>query len=111
MTMVSKDVQNMLVQAQSYQQQLHLILTQKEALNMQVVETGKALEELARPGSDDVYMIAGPILIKVSRTEARKDLQSKKELAILRIKTIEKSEAGVKEKLEDLRQNLAKAGV
>ncbi|UCD03167.1 MAG: prefoldin subunit beta, partial [Candidatus Aenigmatarchaeota archaeon] len=96
---------------QAYQQQLQLVSGQKEALNMQTAEISKALEELSGQGKGEVYKISGPVLIKVSSAEAVKDLKSKKELAALRLKTIEKSEAGLKEKLEDLREKLSKAGV
>jgi len=41
--MVSKDVQQLIMQAQSYQQQLQMVLSQKEALNLQLIESGKAL--------------------------------------------------------------------
>ncbi len=109
--MVSKDAQHLLMQAQQYQQQLQMVMTQKETLNLQLVETSKALEELSKPGKDEVYKITGPVLIKVSREEARKDLRSKKDLAMVRMKAIEKSETGLKEKLEEFRGKLAKAGV
>lgn len=108
--MTDADIQKLLSQAQSYQQQMQLMTGQKEALNMQILETAKALEELKKDDKDDVYKITGPILVKVSRKEAGKDLESKKEIAMLRLKTVEKSEAGIKEKLEELRQKLEKSG-
>lgn len=109
--MVSKDVQQLIMQAQSYQQQLQMVLSQKEALNLQLIESGKALEELVKPGKDEVYKITGPVLIKISRDDAEKDIKSKKELSMLRLKTMEKSEAGIKEKLEEFKDKLARAGV
>ncbi|MFH0956663.1 MAG: prefoldin subunit, partial [Candidatus Aenigmatarchaeota archaeon] len=93
------------------QQQLQMVESQKEALNMQVMETGKALDELSKPGEGDVYKITGPILVKVSRDEAKKDVEGKKELAMLRLRTMEKSEAGIKGKLEELKGKLEKAGI
>jgi len=109
--MTEADVQKFLTQAQSYQQQMQLMTGQKEALNMQILETNKALEELSKPDKEDVYKITGPILVKVSREDAKKDLKSKKEVAMLRLKTVEKSEAGIKQKLEELKQKLEKSGV
>ncbi len=109
--MVSEDAQQLIMQAQSYQQQLQMVLSQRESLNIQLIEVGKALEELAKPGNDEVYKITGPVLIKVKANDAKKDLQSKKELAMLRMKTMDKNEAGIKEKLEELRGKLAGAGV
>ena len=98
------------MEAQSYQQNLQMVATRKEALNLQLIETGKALEELSKPSKEDVYKIVGPVLIKVKRAEAKKDLESKRDLITLRMKTLEKSETKIKEKIEDLKERLAKAG-
>ena len=107
--MSDKDVQQLIMQAQAYQQQLQMVASQKEALNMQLIESGKALEELAKPGDGDVYKITG--MVKVGRAEAKKDIESKKELAMVRMKTVEKSEQGIKAKLDELREKLTKAGI
>jgi len=110
--MVAKeDAQNLLMQAQAYQQQLQMVSGQKEALSMQMIEIGKALEELNKPGSGELYKISGPILIKTSNNDAKKDLESKKELSMVRIKSVEKTEVDLKEKLEELKDKLSKAGV
>ena len=109
--MSDKDVQQLIMQAQAYQQQLQMVASQKEALNMQLIESGKALEELAKPGDGDVYKITGPVMVKVGRAEAKKDIESKKELAMVRMKTVEKSEQGIKAKLDELREKLTKAGI
>ena len=106
--MVSEQLQQIVAQFQAYQQQLQMVSTQKEALNIQLLEAGKALEELAKPAKDDVYKAVGPVLVKVSRQDAKADLDSKKELILLRIKTLEKSEAKLKERLEELKARLPK---
>lgn len=108
--MMEKDMQNLIMQAQSYQQQLQMVTSQKEALSMQTLEIGKALDELSKPGKEDVYRIAGPVLIKVGNAEAVKDLESKRDLSAVRLKAVNKSEAGLKEKLEELKEKLTKAG-
>ena len=108
--MVSEQVQQLVVQAQSLQQQMQMVSAQKEALNIQLLETGKALEELAKPAKDDVYKVVGPVLVKVGRDEARRDLESKKELVMVRMKTMERSEAKLREKLEEIKEKLTKAG-
>jgi prefoldin beta subunit len=109
--MVSKEVQQLIVQAQSFQQQLQMVENQKEAISMQLVESNKALEELSKPGEGEVYKVTGPVLVKVARNDAKKDVESRKELAMLRLKTIEKSESGLKGKLEELKGKLEKAGI
>ncbi len=108
--MVSENMQQMIMEAQVLQQQLQTVATQREALNLQLIENGKALEELSKPSKEDVYKIVGPVLIKVKRDEARKDLESKKDLITLRMKALEKSEGKLKEKIEDLKEKLSKTG-
>jgi len=106
--MVSEQLQQLVAQFQAYQQQLQMVSAQKEALNMQLLEAGKALEELAKPAKDDIYKVIGPVLVKVRREDARADLGSKKELILLRIKTLEKSESKLKERLTELKGRLPK---
>jgi len=106
--MASEQLQQLVAQFQAYQQQLQIVSSQKEALNMQLLEAGKALDELAKPAKDDVYKIVGPVLVKVKRDDAKTDLESKKELVMLRIKTLEKSESKLKEKLIELKDRLPK---
>ncbi|MBN2330511.1 MAG: prefoldin subunit beta [Candidatus Aenigmarchaeota archaeon] len=108
--MSDEKMQQLFIEAQSYQQNLQVVATQKEALSLQLIETGKALEELTKPSKEDVFKIVGPVLIKVKRAEAKKDLESKRELITLRMKALDKSESRIKEKIEDLKERLAKAG-
>lgn len=108
--MVSLNVQQLLTEAQAYQQQMQVVVAQKEALNLQLIETGKALEELSKPGNDDVYKTVGPVLIKVEKGKVKHDLKSKKDLIMLRMKSLEKSESTLKNKLDDMKEMLAKTG-
>ena len=108
--MVSTQLQQLIAQAQVYQQQAQMIAAQKEALNMQLIEAGKAIEELAKPAKDDVYRIVGPIMVKAKREDARHDLESKKELVMLRMKTLEKTEVKLKERLDEIKEKLSKSG-
>ena len=104
---MSKEMlQQALVQVQAYQQQLQVVSSQKDALNLQLIEHGKALDELSKPSKEDVYRIMGPVLIKEKRDKAKKELESKKEMIMLRLKTLEKSEKTLNEKLEGLKKQL-----
>lgn len=105
--MVSEQAQQLLNQAQAYQQQLQAILTQKETLNFQLMEIKKALEEMEKSSEKEIYRISGPILIKTNKEETKKDLKEKEELINLRVKTLEKSEAKIKSQIEGLRAKLS----
>lgn len=99
----------LLEQAQLFQQQMQGIAAQREALNMQLIEINKSMEELEKTKEKEIYKISGPILIKQGTEEVKKDLDEKKQLIGLRIKTLEKSEQKLAEKLEELREKAIKA--
>lgn len=107
MTEDSKDIQQLLNQAQLYQQQMQSIMTQKETLNIQLIEIGKALEELEKTKTEEVYRIAGPILIKSEKTEVKKDLKEKEDTIKMRLKTIETGEKRVRDKIEEIRDRMS----
>ena len=95
-------------QAQLYQQQIHGILMQKENLNLQMTEINNALDELTKSKEKDIYKISGPLLIKSAREDVKKDLEEKKELISLKLKTLDKSEQKIKGKIDELREKLTK---
>ena len=106
---MSDDTQKLLEQAQVYQQQMQGIIAQKEAMNLQLLEMTRALEELGKSKETEVYKLSGPVLIKAKKAEVEKDLKEKKETLDLRVKSLEKSEARIKEKVEELRKKLTEA--
>ena len=110
MVMASEQVQQqLLTQAQVYQQQMQGIAIQKETLNVQSLEISTALDELEK-AKGDVYKLTGPLLIKSPKGEVKKDLEEKKELIGIKIKTLDKSEGKIKSKMEELREELMKLG-
>jgi len=101
----------LLNQAQMYQQQIQGMEAQKEALNMQLMEIGNAVDELEKTKEKEVYKIAGPLIIKSKKEEVQKDMNEKKELIKTRLGIIEKSEKKLKSKMEELKEQLTKAGM
>jgi prefoldin beta subunit len=102
MFMATKEELKLLQEAQVYQQQLQIITNQKEALGLQMKEIEKAKEEMGKVKDEDVYKIAGPILIKSKKADVEKDLLEKEEFIKTRVKTIEKSEQKIREKMSEL---------
>ncbi|NJK78237.1 MAG: prefoldin subunit beta [Nanoarchaeota archaeon] len=75
-------IQEQLMKMQQSQQNLQSIMTQKQHLEMEKVETEKALEELKKATDDDnVYKHAGSILIKSTKKELIDELEERKEMA------------------------------
>ena len=78
-------------------------MMQKQQLEVETVETDRALEELKKAGPDDtVYKNAGSVLIKAKKEEVVKELEEKKELSNTRVMVLGKQEARVKETLKEV---------
>jgi len=95
-------LQEQLMKMQQSQQNLQSIMTQKQHLEMEKIETDKALEELKKAADDDtVYKHAGSILIKSTKQELIADLEERKEMAATRLTVLEKQETRIKESLKE----------
>lgn len=91
---------------QFYQQQLQTILIQKESLKLQVAEIEGALEELGKTEQQQAFKIVGNVMVKKNVEELKKELQETKEEAELRIKSLEKTEERIMNKLKELQSSL-----
>jgi prefoldin beta subunit len=92
---------------QQLQQNLQAIMMQKQQLEVEIVETDRALEELKKAGADDaVYKNAGSVLIKAKKEEVVKELEEKKELSNTRTMVLGKQEARVKENLKEVENKI-----
>ena len=95
-------LQEQLMKLQQSQQNLQSIMTQKQHLEMEKVETEKALEELRKASDEDnVYKHAGSILIKSTKKELIDELEEKLEMAKTRSTVLEKQESLIKETLKE----------
>ena len=103
--MASEQAQQLLGQAQLYQQQMQNIVMQKEALKLQVQEIDTAREEVSK-SSGPIYKITGPVLLKTTAADAEKEMKEKRELIDLRLRTLEKGEKKVQEKIEEIRTKI-----
>lgn len=98
---ITPEAQQILIELQTFQQQMQTVLIQKESLNIQNMEIDKALEELKKATTEDVYKAVGPILIKSTKKDLEKELTEKKETVDLRLKSLQKQEDRLKEKLKE----------
>lgn len=96
----------MVAQFQTYQQQLQSILIQKESLKLQSMEIEKALEELNATKQESAYKITGNIMVSKPIAELKKDLEENKEAVGIRIKSLEKTEEKINNKLQELQEKL-----
>ena len=103
---VSKETEQKIGQLQMFEQSLQSFLGQKQQFQVQLVEVESALGELE--STDKAYKIVGSIMVESDKNELKADLQSKKEVLELRIKTMEKQEAQVREKASKLQSEILK---
>ncbi len=87
---------------QQLQQSLQSVMGQKQHLEMEQLETERALEILKKAGDNDtVFKNAGSILIKSTKASLIAELEEKKELANTRITVLSKQETRLKENLKE----------
>lgn len=101
---VQKDTEQKIAQLQMLEQSLQSFLGQKQQFQMQAVEIESALSELNN--TNKAYKIVGNIMVESDKAELKADLQSKKEMIELRIKTMERQEAQVREKASRLQSEI-----
>ena len=101
-----KETEQKIGQLQMLEQSLQNFLGQKQQFQMQAVEIDSALNELSNSGK--AYKIVGSIMVESDKAELKADLQSKKEMIEIRIKTMERQEAQVRDKASKLQSEILK---
>jgi prefoldin beta subunit len=92
---------------QQLQQNLQAIMTQKQQLEVEMVETDRALQELKKAGPEDtIYKNAGSVLVKAKKEDVIKELEERKELSNTRIMVLGKQETRVKENLKEVENKI-----
>ncbi len=82
-------------------------MMQKQQVEIEIVETDRALEELKKIGTEDiVYKSAGPLLIKSKKEDLLKELGEKKELSNTRVMVLTKQETRVKDNLKEVENKI-----
>lgn len=103
-------LRHQLAQFQQVQQQAQALGLQRQQLELAMRETERALEELGKVEEGAaVYKSVGGILIKANREELKRELTERKETLDLRIKTVERQEGRVIERLREMREKLQAA--
>ena len=100
--------QNKLQELQILEQNLQGILMQKQTFQIELAESQGALEELEKSG-EEVYKIIGQLMIKSDKSKMKSELEEKKKMLELRIKTLENQEKISTEKVGKLREEFMKS--
>ena len=103
---VSKETEKKINQLQMMEQSLQALLMQKQQFQLQQVELESALKELENV--NEAYKIIGNIMVLSKKEDIKEDLNSKREIAELRIKNLEKQENQFREKASKLQSEVLK---
>ena len=103
---VAKETQDKINQLQNIEQNLQVLLSQRQQFQMQLIELESAETEL---GTTDVaYKIVGNIMVKMPKDQLKKSVMEKKESLMLRVKTLENQEEKLKNQSQDLQKEVLK---
>jgi prefoldin beta subunit len=86
------------------EQNVQQLAAQRQSFQTQLIEVESAIEELGT--SKDAYKIIGSIMVKVEAEKLKEELESKKSLLNIRIKSVEKQEDMIKEKAKKLQEEV-----
>ena len=101
------EAQQILAQLQTFQQQIQATLLQRDSLNLHKIEIQKALEALQKvEENENVYKIAGPVLIKTKKSEIEKELKEKLEEIEVKMKSLDKLIKKLEEKIKERQEKI-----
>ena len=103
---VSKDTEKKISQLQLMEQSMQSLSMQKQQFQLQQVEVESAMKELENV--DEAYKIVGNIMVLSKKMDIREELNSKKEIIELRIKSLEKQENHMRDKASKLQSEILK---
>lgn len=103
---MSDEAKQMILEFQTYQQQLQALAMQKENLKLQDLEIDKALEELKASKSKTAYKITGAVMVSKPVDDIVSDLSETKEAISIRLKSFDKTEEKMTDRLKELQEKL-----
>lgn len=103
---MDKELQEKIGKLQMFEQNMQNFLMQKQQFQGQLLEIDSAIKELK--DAKVAYKIVGNIMVNSNKDELEKELKEKKERIELRIKTLEKQEAQIKEKASSIQAEVMK---
>ena len=100
---IREDIMNF----QQIQQQLQMLMLQKQNIQIQNLEIENALKELEKTDEKEVFEVVGNIMVKKAKKELTTSLKEKVELFTLRTTTLDKQLEELNKKAKDLQKKLS----
>ncbi len=105
---IPPEVQQQVIKYQQLQAQLNQLLAEKSVIEQELREINRALEILKNVADNtEMYRSTGHLLIKISKADAEKELSERKELLELRLKTLSRQEALIRQQLSEVQSKLS----
>lgn len=102
-------VQERLQRLQNLQNTLQQLMVQKQRIEMEQVESDKALETLKTTDEGNkVYKSVGAVLVERSKEDVVNELEERKDFLDMRLKVIVKQEEKTREKMTGIQETLQK---
>lgn len=102
---MDKETQEKLQELQFSEQNLQNILMQKQAFEIELNEVESAEEEV-KNSNDEIFKITGQIMVKAKKEQLISDLNDKKRILNLRLKTLENQEKNIQEKVDKIKKEI-----
>jgi len=111
MNELSPQQKHAITQANIYQQQLQIMMSQRQQIELQIKEAELAIEELGKEKETFVFKAIGPALIKKKKEEVVEDLKETITKLNTRLKTLQSQEKKLSNKIRELssKANAAKS--
>ena len=103
---MDKELQEKIAKLQALEQSMQQYVMKRQQFAQKLMEVSSALKEIEN--APEMYKIVGNIMVKTDKETLSKELSERKEMADLRIKTLEKQESKVSEKVEELKTEVMK---
>lgn len=91
---------------QILEQNFEQLLQQKHLFNIELSETTLAYEETEKSEGDVFKLVGGQVILKISKEKLLEDLNKKKDLINVRMKSIESQEKEFNSRIEALRTEI-----
>lgn len=101
-----KGKENEIEKLQQCQQQLQILMMQKQNMQMQLNEIENALAEINKSDKAEIYEMVGTIIIKKKFEDVKKSLEEKQENVKLRISFLDSQNEKLNAKVLEIQKSL-----
>ncbi len=100
---IPPELQQQLTKLQQLQAQLNQIVNEKLVIEQELREINRALSILKDlPEDCEVYRVAGHLFIRISKADAEKELNERKEILEIRLKSLDQQESLIRKHLSEV---------